>query len=112
MGVLVCVAVSPGSNESTKDHSKHRHLNRRREGLSVRRGDGLQILKSLFARARTFLLDSAAEMWSLTYFSNSPSNTMVRKILNLLKTVNMGKLGKKENRVYLDVSYHLIIVNR
>lgn len=51
-------------------------------------------------------------MWSLTYFSNSPSNTMVRKILNLLKTVNMGKLGKKENRVYLDVSYHLIIVNR
>lgn len=32
---------------------------------------------------------------SFTYFSKIPSNTMVRKILNLLKTVNMGKLGER-----------------
>lgn len=30
-----------------------------------------------------------------SYFSKNPSNTMVRKILNLLSTVNMGKLRQK-----------------
>lgn len=31
----------------------------------------------------------------LTYWSRSPSNTMVRKMLNLLRTVNMGKLRQE-----------------
>lgn len=31
----------------------------------------------------------------LTHFSSTPSNTMVRKMLNLRSTVNMGKLGDK-----------------
>lgn len=30
-----------------------------------------------------------------TYLSRRPSNTMVRKILNLLRTVNMGKLRQE-----------------
>lgn len=44
-------------------------------------------------------------MKSYTYFSKIPSNTMVSKILNLLRTVNMGKLDEEKTLLYFAASY-------
>jgi len=47
------------------------------------------------------------------YFNRSPSNTMVRKILNLLSTVNMGKLRRKRKcsdvwrRTLWEILFHI-----
>lgn len=83
------MAISPGSNKRTKDHGKNGHLDRRGERFSARRGNDSELLRSFICRRRSILRES------VTYFSKIPSNTMVRKILNLLKTVNMGKLGER-----------------
>lgn len=40
-------------------------------------------------------LHGGEETRSFTHFSKTPSNSMVRKMLNLRRTVNMGKLEDK-----------------
>lgn len=58
-----------------------------------------------FPGVNTFTLNAAEEMKSWTYLSKIPSNTMVSKILNLLKTVNMGKLGEEKTLLNFAASY-------
>lgn len=75
----------PGSYKSPKDHSEHGDFDRRREAFSEDEKFKFRIVGQ--QKNCSTLIPS--------YFSKSPSNTMVRRILNLLRTVNMGRLGDK-----------------
>lgn len=106
------MAVLPGSNKSASDHGKHCHFNGPRKSLSARGRKWVAVVKIVyFSRARTLWLICAEETRSFTYFNKSPSNTMVRKILNLLRTVNIGKLGngKKKKSIFIFKVYFIII---
>lgn len=75
----------PGSYKSPKDHGKHGEFDRRREAFSEE-------------EKSKFRMVGQQKNWSTlipSYFSKSPSHIMVKNILNLLRTVNMGRLGHK-----------------
>lgn len=75
----------PGRYKSPEDHGEHGEFDRRREACSEEEKSKFRVV-------------GQQKHWSTlgpSYFSKSPSNTMVRKILNLLRTVNMGRLGHK-----------------
>lgn len=79
--------VLPGSYKSPEDHGEHGEFDGRREAFPEEE-------TSKFSLAGQQKNPSALIP---SYFSRSPSNTMVRKILNLLRTVNMGRLGHKRD---------------
>lgn len=54
-------------------------------------------------------LQGGEETRSFTHFSKTPSNSMVRKMLNLRRTVNMGKL---EDKTACCILFHVFLKKR
>lgn len=83
----------PGGDKGAEDHSEHCGLHRHGEGLSLRGNNRAVDVMLIFARMPDVRLREVKR----TYFNRSPSKIMVRRILNLRRTVNIGKLQYEEH---------------